>query len=92
MTDEYCPADLSDMLTQRLQDAALDVFRALRLDVYARMDFIVDEFDRIWCLEANTLPGITPESLMPKEAAAAGMSYGDFCELIITESLKKYEK
>ena len=58
MTDEYCPADLSDMLTQRLQDAALDVFRALRLDVYARMDFIVDEFDRIWCLEANTLPGI----------------------------------
>ena len=91
MTDEYCPADMSDSLTERLQNTAIDVFNSLMLQVYGRMDFIVDEFDRIWCLEANTLPGITPGSLMPKEAKAAGISYNDFCQMIIDESLKKYE-
>lgn len=91
MTDEYCPADLPEETEQLLRQQALKVFDALMLEVYARMDFIVDADGKAWCLEANTLPGLTPASLMPKEAAAAGISYRDFCGLILTESLKKYE-
>ena len=90
MTDEYCPADIPEEIAVKLQEEAVRVFEALQLEVYARMDFIVDENGKAWCLEANTLPGLTPASLMPKEAAAAGIEYDDFCELIVTESLKKY--
>ncbi|MBQ4040743.1 MAG: D-alanine--D-alanine ligase [Oscillospiraceae bacterium] len=90
MTDEYCPADIPEETAKLLQEAAVKVFDALLLEVYSRMDFIVDEEGKAWCLEANTLPGLTPASLMPKEAAAAGIPYDEFCELIVTESLKKY--
>ena len=75
---------------KQLQNAALAVFDALMLKVYARIDFILDENGREWCLEANTLPGLTPSSLMPKEAAVAGIPYDDFCALIIEKSLEKY--
>ncbi len=90
MTDEICPTDFSAEIIDRLKETALDVFGALMLEVYARMDFIVDSSERIWCLEANTLPGMTPASLFPKEAAFEGMSYEQMCEAIIAESLKKY--
>ena len=56
------------------------------------MDFIVDGAGEVWCLEGNTLPGLTPISLMPQEAAAAGLSFEDLCEAIIAHSLKKYER
>ena len=91
MTDEYCPADLPEQTEQLLRQQALKVFDALMLDVYARMDFIVDEQGRAWCLEANTLPGLTPASLMPKEAAAAGLSYNEFIRTIVSRSMEKYE-
>ena len=90
LTDEYCPADLDDDITAKIQKAAEDVFNTLGLDVYARMDFIVSENGDVYCLEANTLPGMTPLSLLPQEAAAVGISYSDLCELIISESMKKY--
>ena len=90
MTDEICPADIPGEVEQRLRAAAVEVFRALQLKVYARIDFIVDGTGREWCLEANTLPGLTPASLMPKEAAAAGISYEDFISQIIEISLEKY--
>lgn len=90
MTDEFCPADLPSELTEKLQRAAERVFEVLLLNVYARMDFIVDGDGLVWCLEGNTLPGLTPLSLLPQEAAAVGISYEDLCETIITESLKKY--
>lgn len=90
MTDEYCPADLPADITEKLQKAALRVFDALMLDVYARLDFIVDENGDPYCLEANTLPGMTPISLLPQEAAADGMSFEELCGAIIEESLKKY--
>lgn len=91
LTDEYCPADLSEEITAKLQKAAVDVFKALKLNVYARMDFIVSESGDVYCLEANTLPGMTPMSLLPQEAAVLGISYTELCELIISESVKKYE-
>ena len=90
LTDEYCPADLPEEITVRLQQAAVNVFNALMLDVYARLDFIVDEKGDVYCLEANTLPGMTPMSLLPQEAAADGMSFEELCGTIIEESLKKY--
>ena len=90
MTLEICPGEFDADTTARLQAAALDVFRALKLEVYSRMDFIVTDDGELYCLEANTLPGLTPASLMPKEAVADGMTYDDFIAAIVAESLKKY--
>ena len=87
---ETCPADLPQETTDALKAAALAVFELLHLEVYARMDFIVAESGEVFCLEANTLPGLTPTSLMPQEAAAEGLSYDELIALIVSESLKKY--
>ena len=65
-------------------------YHALKLEAYARMDFMMDTSDEsVYCLEANTLPGMTPTSLLPQEAAAAGMSFEDLCEKIIEVSLAR---
>lgn len=91
-TIEICPAKISDELTERIQAEAVKAYNALGIETYARMDFIYDEEDDcVYCLEANTLPGMTPTSLIPQEAAAIGKSYNDLCEWIINISLKKYE-
>jgi len=82
-TTEICPAPLTADEAERLADAAKRVFAALRLDNYARIDFILDAEGTFWCLEANTLPGMTPMSLMPQEAAAAGIPYGELCDRIV---------
>ena len=87
---EVCPADFTEELTQKLSDETAAVFDTLLLDVCARIDFIVDSGGEIWCLEANTLPGMTPTSLMPQEAAAVGTGYDTLIDLILRESLKKY--
>lgn len=90
-TEEICPAPISDELTNCIQQLAIRAYHALRLQVYARMDFIVDESGQVFCLEANTLPGMTPTSLIPQEAAAAGIEYDELCEKLVTLSLKKYD-
>ncbi len=90
-TDEICPAKISAELTEKIQEAAKKAFHALRLKVYARMDFIVDEKGDIYCLEANTLPGMTPTSLIPQEAAAEGIDYEALCQWLIDLSFRKYE-
>lgn len=79
---EICPAELSEEITRRMQDSALDAHKALRLGFYARIDFLLDAENRHYCLEANTLPGMTPTSLLPQEAKAAGISYNELCEKI----------
>lgn len=86
---ELCPPVSLDSKTQKkMRKAAEKAFLSLRLDVYARADFIVDESDgKFYCLEMNGLPGMTPASLMPKAAKAAGLEYGDLCEKIIEESI-----
>lgn len=86
---ETCPAELDEEITYKMQKAAENVFHALRLTTYARMDFLLKESGIFYCLEANTLPGMTPTSLIPQEAAAIGISYEDLCEKIIEISLKK---
>ncbi len=81
---ETCPANISKEKTEEMQKIAEDVFKALRLKNYARMDFMMSESEEIFCLEANTLPGMTPTSLLPQEAAVVGMSFGDLCEKLIS--------
>lgn len=88
---ETCPAPISSELTRRLQDYAGQGYRALGLESYARLDFIVTDDEKIYCLEANTLPGMTPTSLIPQEAAVLGMDYPTLCEELIRVSEKKYK-
>ncbi len=86
--EEICPARIPAEWEQRLAQAALTVFRGLGLSVYSRADFILDPDGEPWFLEINTLPGMTPTSLLPQEAAAVGIDYGQLCERIIRASLE----
>lgn len=90
MTKEDCPAQISDTLTELMQKEALHAAKVLKLDTYCRIDFLTDEAENIYCLEANTLPGMTATSLLPQEAAVLGIDYASLCELLIEESIKKY--
>ena len=85
---ETCPAPLSAELTKKMQEIAVQGYHALGLTAYARLDFIMTDDHKIYCLEANTLPGMTPTSLIPQEAAALGMDYPTLCEKLIEISLK----
>ena len=67
-------------------------YQVLRLENYARLDFMMDESHNMYCLEANTLPGMTPTSHLPQEAKAMGISYPELCMRIIELSLEKYNK
>ena len=67
------------------------VVKALGLETYSRMDFLINDKDEMFCLEANTLPGMTPTSLIPQEAQVLGMDYPALCEELIRISMKKYE-
>ena len=86
--EEITPAPIPPEWEDRLKKATETVFRLLGLSVYARADFIVTQDGTPYFLEINTLPGMTPTSLVPQEAAAVGMSYEDLCETILSESLK----
>lgn len=88
-TIETCPAQLPQNVTKAMQECAENVYKALRLQTYVRMDYRMDSEYNFYCLEANTLPGMTPTSLLPQEAAAIGMDFDDLCEEIIRISLKK---
>lgn len=89
MTEEICPAQLNTEEAARLADSALKAHRALGLGSYSRIDFIKDnKTGKFICLEANTLPGMTPMSLLPQEAAAAGISYDTLCEMIAVSAKK----
>lgn len=90
-TEEVCPADIPAEVAERIQRATELAFQALKLDVYSRADFLWDDNDDIYCLEMNTLPGMTATSLLPQEAKAAGIEYGELCELIIEKSLARYQ-
>ena len=88
---ETCPADLPRDVSEQMKKYAVRVCEALGLDTYSRMDFLLNENNEMFCLEANTLPGMTPTSLLPQEAAAVGMDFGELCEKLIQISLERYE-
>ncbi len=91
MTLELCPAPITPEETEKVQALALQVHKTLMIDTYSRVDFLMDETDgTMYCLEANTLPGMTPTSLIPQMAAAEGKDFGELCEEIIAVSMEKY--
>ena len=79
MAQEIFPADLPPAVASELQEAALATHRALGLRDFSRVDFILDGEGTSWCLEANALPGLTANSLLPKAALAAGISFPSLC-------------
>ncbi len=87
---ETCPADISPELTKQMQQYAEMVVKALGLETYSRMDFLLNDKDEMFCLEANTLPGMTPTSLLPQETAVVGVSYDELCQKIIDISLERF--
>lgn len=92
MTEEICPAELDPQSAIRMKQYAEQAYKALMLQAYSRIDFLMDDKGDMYCLEANTLPGMTPMSLLPQEAAVQGIEYGELCENIIALSLDKYHK
>lgn len=85
---EVCPAELTTIETRKVQELALKVHQALRLGAYSRIDFIMNSGGEFFCLEANTLPGMTPTSLLPQEALAVGIPYAELCCRIIDIALR----
>jgi len=79
--------DLPPEVMEAAGELALRLHRALGLEVYSRTDMILDQEGKLWCLEVNSLPGMTPASFVPQEAAAVGLSYRQLCEEIVNLSL-----
>lgn len=82
MTVETCPALISEELSKKMQEIAVKVHNIFGMHYYSRTDIIVDENGEAYFIEVNALPGMTPTSLIPQEAAAVGMSYEELCEKI----------
>lgn len=88
-TVETCPAEIPQETAERMQHYAEEAARVIGLDTYSRADFLLNDRGEIFCLEVNTLPGMTATSLLPQEAAVVGINYHQLCEKIIEISLKK---
>ena len=88
--DHYCPAPLSPELTAVVQALALAAHRALDLDTYSRVDIMLDDQDRAFVLEINTIPGMTESSLVPEAAKVAGLEPPQLCARIVALSLERY--
>ncbi len=83
-TEEICPANLTESQAEEMGRIALRAHNALGLGMYSRLDFLMDRDGNFFCLEANALPGMTPSSLLPQEAKAAGIDYITLCEMIVS--------
>jgi D-alanine-D-alanine ligase len=92
MAVEEFPARLSDEETRTVQDLAKRAFDALKLRGYARIDFRMANDGKFFCLEANTLPGMTQTSLIPQAAAAAGISFPELCDRIVQIALEERQQ
>lgn len=84
---EICPAPLPEALLEEVRKTALEAHRCLGLRGYSRTDFILGDDGAVHVLEVNTLPGMTPASLVPKEAAALGMDFGELLEVLLKEAV-----
>lgn len=87
-----CPADLDEATTRAVQEAALAAHRSLGVEIYSRVDVLLDSQNRPFVLEANTIPGMTATSLLPKAAAASGIAFPELCKLIAELSLSLRSK
>jgi D-alanine-D-alanine ligase len=89
LTREVFPAEIPETLAAELQELALRAHRALKLRDFSRVDFRVASDGTPWCLEANTLPGVTRTSLLPQSAAAAGIAFPALCDAICRQGLAR---
>jgi D-alanine-D-alanine ligase len=87
-SEYHCPADLDEATTRLVQEAALAAHRALGIEIYSRVDVLLDADNRPFVLEANTIPGMTETSLLPKSAAASGIPFAELCKTIAGLSLQ----
>ena len=90
MSKYECPAGLDDGLGRHIQDLAVKAMQSAGVQVYGRVDFRLDPGNQPWCLEINTLPGMTETSLLPMGALANGLSFPQLIDEILTLSMKKY--
>jgi len=88
-SQEICPADLSEEITRKAQEYALKAHQALHLTGYSRTDMIVSEDGRIAVIETNTIPGMTPTSLLPQAAQAAGYSFPQLLDKLIELAMER---
>jgi len=89
LTDEICPARISDELATRVQDLAMQAHKALGCRDLSRTDFIATDDGRVVTLEVNTIPGMTANSLLPKAARVAGIDFGELCSMLIEAALAR---
>ena len=85
---EIFPAELPAAVASRVQDLAARAHAALKLGAYSRIDFRLDPEEGIWCLEANSLPGMTAASLLPQAAKAAGIGFSELVERICKAAVR----
>ena len=88
-SDYICPADITEEETKAVQEAALAAYRALKVEVYGRVDVLLTDDGKPYVLEINTIPGMTGASLFPKAAKAVGISFGELCRKIAQISLNQ---
>ena len=91
-TEYTCPAELDANVTRRIQDYALAAHGSLGATIYSRIDFLLPADGSALCLEVNTIPGMTATSLLPKAAAAAGLTFPQMCRRIVELSWAEREK
>ena len=89
---EIFPADVSAETASEVQRLGLAAHRALKLNDYSRVDFRMDPAGGLWCLEVNTLPGLSSGSLLPQSAAAAGIDFPTLCERICAAALVRHSR
>ena len=82
-TEYFCPADLSEDCTERVQQLGLRAFEAVEARDFGRVDMMLNDLLDPYVLEVNTLPGMTETSLLPKAAAAAGIDFNHLCERMV---------
>ncbi len=90
--EEIFPADLTTEQEQKIKQLALKAHQILKLQGYSRVDFRMDDQGVFWCLEANTLPGMTATSLLPQAAQAAGLSFTELCDQICRFAVEQHRK
>ena len=89
-TKETCPADIDEETAKKMMRIAEKACDAVGVKAFARVDELMNEENEIFCLEINTLPGMTPTSLVPQEAQAVGMSYDQLTQKLVDLSMEKY--
>lgn len=91
-SEYFCPAPLDEETTKRVQATALAAHRSLGLEIYSRVDILMRPDGSLFVLEANTIPGMTETSLLPKAAAVEGLNFAQLCEEIARLSLQRFSQ